>query len=139
MHGLQAISVFLDVVMVRLLLSICFIACCSAGVLGVTLAARLFSNTTAPLWTPVAAGGLFVLILCLTLGGLSLALGSLAGRKSLDFIPIRDYRFFIEAVQPISAAGDSVPPASKVLLLKEDSFQFTAGSITLAAQSAAQL
>jgi polyisoprenyl-phosphate glycosyltransferase len=138
MHGLQAISVFLDVVLVRLLLSICFIACCSGVVLVATLAARLFANTTAPLWTPLAAGGLLVLVLCLTLGGLALALGSLAGRKSLDFIPIRDYRFFIEAVQSLSPAGESAL-ASKVLLLKEDSFQLTAEGMALAAPSAAQL
>ncbi len=121
MHGLQAISVFIDIVTVRLLLAICFVACGCAGVLIGTLTLRYFANASGPLWTPLASGGLLALIVLLMMGCFSLALGSLAGRKSLDFIPIRDYQFFIEGIHPISADTVSLP--SKVVASAKNSFE----------------
>jgi hypothetical protein len=47
--------------------------------------------------------------LCLAAGIFSLTLGLLAQRNSLDFIPLRDYRFFIEGVQEALPRQAGIP------------------------------
>jgi polyisoprenyl-phosphate glycosyltransferase len=94
-HGLQAISVFIEIVAVRLLLGMCLLAGACGGLLVVTLI-----QSFAP-WAPWALGGLLIVILSVGVGCFSLALGLLAQRNRLDFIPLRDYRHFIEACHEI--------------------------------------
>src|SRR5262249_38775061 len=107
-HGLQAISVFIEIVTVRLLLTVCLLACSCGALLGLTLAAK-FCGFAPPAWTPYVFGGLLIVTLCLALGSLSTSLRFLAQRNSLDFIPIRDYQLFVEGIYELS-------PRSKKLL-----------------------
>lgn len=93
-HGLQALSVFSDVVMVRLLLAVAGLVGCCGGLLVLTLATH--SHAGLPPLAPYVAGGLLVVALCLAAGCFALSLSLLAQRNSLGFIPLRDYRFFIE-------------------------------------------
>jgi len=101
-HGLQAISVFIEIVTVRLLLTVCLLACGCGTLLGLTLAAK-FYGFAAPAWTPYGLSCLLIVTLCLALGSFSLTLGLLAQRNSLDFVPIRDYQFFIEGLREVTA------------------------------------
>jgi hypothetical protein len=112
-HGLQAISVFIEVVAVRLLLTVCFLACSCGALLVLTLAAPWFGVLAAPAWTPYVFGGSLMVALCLALGCFALTLGFLAQRNSLDFIPVRDYRLFVESVHCVSAVGDVLAEAGQ--------------------------
>src|SRR6185436_12925244 len=96
-HGLQAISVFIEIVTVRLLLTVCLLACACGALLGVALTSK-FYGFAAPGWTPYVLGSLLIVTLCLALGSFSLTLGFLAQRNSLDFVPVRDYQFFVEGL-----------------------------------------
>jgi len=103
-HGLQAISVFIEVVAVRLLLTVCLLAGACGGLLALTVTAKFCAGFAVPAWTPYVFGGLLMAALCLALGSFSLALGLLAQRNSLDFIPIRDYRLFVEGLHELPSA-----------------------------------
>jgi hypothetical protein len=100
MHGLHAISVFSDVVAVRLLLVVLGLACGCAAVLVPLLVQQLCASATEPAWALYGWGVLLILLL-LTIGSFSLVLNLMSQRNSLDFIPIRDYRYFIDRVVPI--------------------------------------
>ena len=97
-HGLQAISVFIEVVTVRLLLTVCVLACGCGALLLLALVGKSYGIVAPPAWAPYFLGGVLMLALCLALGSFSLTLGFLAQRNSLDFIPIRDYRLFVEGI-----------------------------------------
>ncbi|MEI7733407.1 MAG: glycosyltransferase [Verrucomicrobiota bacterium] len=97
MHGLQAISVFSDVVAVRLLLAVCLLAGGCGALAAGSVATLLYGGPALPPWAPYAIGGLLIAALTLVLGCFSLALTLLTQRNSLDFIPIRDYHYFIES------------------------------------------
>jgi hypothetical protein len=96
-HGLQALSVFIEVVAVRLLIAMfVFAAFCAALVIAASIA-KLHLGF---------AIGLFVLALSLSLGCFCLTLGFLNQRNNLDFIPIRDYKFFVEALYTLSTSDE---------------------------------
>ncbi len=109
MHGLQAISVFNEMVTVRLLLTVCFLAGACGGVFFLSLAAPWLFGSLTLAWALYVFGGLFLLSLCAALGSFFVTLGFLANRNSLDFIPSRDYRLFLEGVA-------EVPSVQNVLL-----------------------
>lgn len=109
-HGLQAISVFIEVVAVRLLLAVCLFAGGCGLLLALTLAAKFFAGLAVPGLSPYLFGGLLMVALSLTLGSFSLTLGFLAQRNSLDFIPLRDYRLFVEGLH-------EVPPGREPALI----------------------
>lgn len=88
MHGLHAISVFCDIVGVRLLMLVFSLACLCGGLL-----------LTSPSWALYGWGALMILLL-VTLGCFSLVLNLMSQRNSLDFLPVRDYKYFIEYLRP---------------------------------------
>lgn len=96
-HGLQALSVFIEVVAVRLLLAVCFFTLASAALFAVAYISSAHVGV---------AGGLLVLALSVSLGCFCLTLGFLNQRHSLDFIPIRDYNFFVEALYSVSTTDE---------------------------------
>jgi hypothetical protein len=113
-HGLQAISVFAEIVAVRLLLGVCGLAAVCGGLLVLALGTKAFGSFALPAWTTYVFAGLLLVALCLALGSFSVTLGLLAQRNNLDFIPIRDYRLFVEGVYkvpPIEATVIEVFPA----------------------------
>jgi polyisoprenyl-phosphate glycosyltransferase len=106
MHGLQAISVFSDVVAIRVLMGICIAAGGCGALLVATLFTQWYGGVGVPVWAPYVVGGLSILALSLALGFLSLTLVLLAQRNSLDFIPIRDYRFFVDSLEPLVSVDE---------------------------------
>ena len=100
-HGLSAISVFADVVGVRLLIA-SMTGFLLAGV-GIALVAaiRLFTNLAIPGWATYATGTLVVvLIQCLTIAA-SFTFFMLSGRTNTGFIPLRDHALFIASASEI--------------------------------------
>jgi hypothetical protein len=106
-HGLQAISVFVEVVAVRLLLSVCLVSGVCTALLGLALATPFLAAIGAPAWAAYALGGVTFASVCVALGSFSVTLGLLAQRNSLDFIPARDYAFFVEGVCRLPAGSDA--------------------------------
>jgi hypothetical protein len=95
-HGLSAISVFGDIVGVRLL-----IASLSGSflvALGIVLVAmiRLFTNRAIPGWATYATGTLAIILIQLITIATSFTFFMLSNRTNLGFLPLRDYSFFVE-------------------------------------------
>ena len=105
-HGMSAISVYSDVVGVRLLAgaSVLLVLVVSATIVMVL---RLGSTASTATLAWMALASLALLQVALT--GAALAIGALSDRKGAAFIPLRDAPLFIHSVAP---AGRSAPAAS---------------------------
>jgi hypothetical protein len=110
-HGLSALSVHGELIGVRLIVA----ATVAVGVIAVAAAGVLLSDgvaLTLPAWAP---------LLSVVIVGLLFHLGFLAAifvfivlqaRVNANFLPARDYQYFIESVERISgAASDSASAA----------------------------
>lgn len=97
-HGLSALAVFSAVAGVRLLMAclMCLLLFV-AGILAV-LFLQMTSMMSVPLWAIVSAGVLGTLLSQLILLAFGLVFFILNGRDRLSFLPLRDYRFFVERV-----------------------------------------
>jgi hypothetical protein len=95
-HGLSAISVFGDRVGVRLLIAMASIALVVVVGIVVVLFVRMATVLAIPGWATYSVG-LLVIILLLMMGFmLMFSLMVLGGRDSSEFLPIRDYGFFVD-------------------------------------------
>src|SRR5262245_2896905 len=94
-HGLSAISVFADIVGVRLLISssICSLLV-GLGIL-VVVAIRLFTDLAIPGWATFAAGTLMIILIQLITIAISFTFVVLFNRTNLGFLPLRDYGYFV--------------------------------------------
>jgi len=101
-HGLSAISVFGDVVGVRLLLvSIVLAGSALGGIVG-GVAIRLATNWAIPGWATLAVGLSMVLLAIAIMMMFVFSFVVLGSRQSLGFIPCRDYALFVEEVRSIN-------------------------------------
>lgn len=90
-HGLSAISVFGDVVGVRLLMaSTAGALLAGAGILAV-VAMRLFTDRAVPGWATYATAALAIIMIQFITIAASFTFFALSSRTSLGFIPARDY------------------------------------------------
>jgi polyisoprenyl-phosphate glycosyltransferase len=95
-HGLSAISVFSEVVGVRLILAILLPVLGVVGLMLVVIGIRLFSTLAIPGWATNAVGFLLVIVLQMLTVTVSLTFSVLFSRNSLSFLPLRDYRYFVD-------------------------------------------
>jgi polyisoprenyl-phosphate glycosyltransferase len=95
-HGLSAISVFGDIVGVRLLIG-SLVGTVLAG-LGIVLVAviRLFTNRAIPGWATYATGALAIIMIQFITIAASFTFFLLSSRTNLGFVPFRDYSLFVE-------------------------------------------
>jgi hypothetical protein len=103
-HGLSAISVFSEVVGVRLLLANGVLALLVATV----LAALLLLHVAVPAWV---SQGIVLLTVFLAQGlmlGVVFVMVTLNSRSTISFLPLRDYAYFVESCQTISQP--TLPP-----------------------------
>lgn len=98
LHGLSAISVFSDVVGVRLL-------CCSLGFAGACLLlicgilfVKLFTALAIPGWATTAIGIAMLLLTNALLLAVSFVFFTLSNRTANCFVPARDYKAFVEHI-----------------------------------------
>jgi polyisoprenyl-phosphate glycosyltransferase len=95
-HGLGAISVFGDIVGVRLLMvSLLGFLLAGLGIFAVAIV-RFFTSWAIPGWATVAAGTLAVIMIQFTATAISFIFVVLSNRTNLGFLPVRDYANFIE-------------------------------------------
>lgn len=100
-HGLSAISVYGEMVGVRLLMASCvLIGVTMAGLFGV-IAVRLFTNLAIPGWTSYLVVALVSLILQAFIISLSFIFLVLVGRNSTNFLPNRDYHHFVLGLEKV--------------------------------------
>jgi glycosyltransferase involved in cell wall biosynthesis len=95
-HGLSAISVFGDIVGVRLLIG--SLAGSLLAGLGIVLVAviRFSTDRAIPGWATYATGTLAIIMIQLISVATSFTFFVLSNRSNLGFVPLRDYAFFVE-------------------------------------------
>lgn len=97
-HGLSAISVFGDVVGVRLLIaSLLGFALAGIGIVSV-VAIRVFTNWAIPGWATYATGVLAIIMIQFITIAASFTFFVLSSRTNLGFVPLRDYSLFVDQV-----------------------------------------
>lgn len=100
-HGLSAISVFGDIVGVRLLIgSLAGSFLAAAGIVAVA-AIRLFTNRAIPGWATYATGALAIITIQFITIAASFTFFALSSRTNLGFVPLRDYSLFVEDIVDI--------------------------------------
>ncbi len=96
-HGLSAISVYAEEVGVRLMVfCTMMISLFVVGLMGVLLI-RFFTDYAIPGWATNAFGLTFSVILQLLVISLIIVVITLKNRSAADFIPMRDFHYFIKA------------------------------------------
>ena len=95
-HGLSAISVFGDIVGVRLLIG--SLAGSILAGLGIVLVVftRLFTTLAIPGWATYASGTLAIIMIQLITIATSFTFFMLSNRTNLGFVPLRDHALFVE-------------------------------------------
>jgi hypothetical protein len=100
-HGMSAISVYGDVVGVRVLIASMFGSLmAAAGIVGV-ITRRVFTNRAVPGWATYAIGALAIIFIQFATLALSLTFTFLSNRINLSFVPLRDYELFVAGVHDI--------------------------------------
>jgi len=100
-HGLSAISVFGDVVGVRLLIaSLLGFALAGIGIV-LVVAIRVFTNWAIPGWATYATGVLAIIMIQFITIAASFTFFVLSSRMNLGFVPLRDYSLFVDHVLDI--------------------------------------
>jgi hypothetical protein len=94
-HGLSSISVYSEVVGVRLLVATFLLTMISLFLIGIVVSIRLLTNLAIPGWaTYVSAFLILILLQSITLS-LFFSFIVLNARDNATFIPQRDYHYFI--------------------------------------------
>jgi hypothetical protein len=106
-HGLSAISVFGDIVGVRLLImSLVGSAIAALGIILVVII-RTFTNRAIPGWATYATGALAIIMIQFITVAASFTFFVLSSRTSLGFVPLRDYSLFVEEAAEIYCQTNS--------------------------------
>ncbi len=94
-HGLSAMSVYSEMIGVRMFILTTAITLLSLiGLISVTVI-HLFTDLSIPAWTPFAVGILTVIMLLLILISFVFIFIILQGRQKFAFLPVRDYKYYI--------------------------------------------
>ncbi len=101
MHGLSAVSVLMDTTAVRIVLFCVIMAGASMLGIGVVLWIRLFTETIVPGWASFLVFSFFLLIIQALLISLLLVFIVLTYRTQLHFLPAKQYRDFVERIEPV--------------------------------------
>ena len=104
-HGLGAISVFGDIVGVRVLIgSLIGSFLAFLGMILVVII-RIFTDWAVPGWATYATGTLAIILIQLVTIATSFTFFVLSNRTNLGFIPLRDYSLFVEETAEIYSHG----------------------------------
>lgn len=124
-HGLSAISVYGEVIGVRLLLLTVGMTVVSVFFIGVVLAVRLLTEVAIPGWATYTIVLLIVVLLQFVTLSLFFSFIVLTGRSNATFLPQRDYHHFISRIFEIYGSSRSKLQEPNHDLQKEESFQKT--------------
>ena len=104
-HGMSAISVYGDIVGVRLLLGSMLGSLLAALGIVAIIAIRIFTNRAIPGWTAYSIGALAIIFIQFVTLALSFTFTFLSNRINLSFVPLRDYGLFVAEVRDIWPNG----------------------------------
>jgi hypothetical protein len=94
-HGLSAISVFSDIIGVRLLVATMILTLlCMVGI-GATIGVRLFTTLAIPGWATMLIGILLIVLLQAIMFSILFSFLILGDRQATTFLPRRDYSPFV--------------------------------------------
>jgi hypothetical protein len=94
-HGLSAVSVYVDIVFIRILIAAAIISSASLLAIAVVAAIRFMTDLAIPGWATVAAGDLAIVLLQTIMLVVVTALMMLSSRSSPPIVPARDYSSFV--------------------------------------------
>ena len=100
-HGLSAISVYGDIVGVRLLVASCLLILFTIIALVVVTTIKLTTTLAIPGWTSYLVGIFFVMIMQGVMLSLFFIFVTLNARNNSSFLPNRDYHYFILGLQKV--------------------------------------
>ncbi len=95
-HGLSSIAVYGDVVGTRILLFIAFLLGLLFLIFCIVFIVKMFTNFAIPGWATYVTGLLLISGLQLILIGMVFSLTILAARNNNNFIPVRDYTYYVD-------------------------------------------
>ena len=98
-HGLSALSVYSDIIGVRLLIATMALIVLAAGGLLATTAIRLTTSLAIPGWATNAFGILLVILFQAIMFSVLFILMILGGRQDSSFLPLRDYGYYVGAMR----------------------------------------
>jgi hypothetical protein len=104
-HGLSAISVFGDIVGVRLLIGSLVGSLLATGGIFFVVMVRLFTNQSIPGWATSATGILAIILVQFITIATIFTFFMLSNRTNLGFVPIRDYNLFVAEILDIYRRG----------------------------------
>lgn len=102
-HGLSSIAVYGDIVGTRILLSISILLVLFCMALIGVLAIKFFTNLAIPGWTTYAVGLLVISCFQLILLGTIFSMLILSTRNQFNFIPARDYQYYVDSFREIKS------------------------------------
>jgi polyisoprenyl-phosphate glycosyltransferase len=118
-HGLSAISVYSDVVGVRLLVMSIILAFLTLGGIAGAVLVRLATNLAIPGWASFTVGILLILFVQAVMAAFVFSFAMLGSRHGTTFLPRRDYSYFIGSIWTLHGRGQSVAPLPIPELLSE--------------------
>lgn len=104
LHGLSAISVFSDVVGVRLVVSTLVVMLLSGALMGAVLGVRLFTDLAIPGWATSAIGLLGIVLGEAFIVLLVLSFIVLGNRSRVNVVPLTDTDAFVDGVEEVFRA-----------------------------------
>lgn len=105
-HGLSAISVYADIVGVRVLAATGMLGVLTIAALAVVVGVRLFTDLAIPGWATVATGLLVIALSQTVTISLIFILMMLGSRQSSTFLPIRDYVHYVSGIRRLADDRD---------------------------------
>jgi polyisoprenyl-phosphate glycosyltransferase len=112
-HGLSAISVFSEVVSVRVLLATLYLGLVSVAGIFTVAGIRLLTPWAIPGWATYTTGLLLVMLLLVVMFAFLFSFTVLFYRKSAAMLPARDYPLFIDGVHLLHARAASPTPSGE--------------------------
>ncbi len=101
-HGLSAMSVYTDVIFVRMLAAAAGLAGLSVAGIAIVTAIRLFTDLATPGWATNVVGNLLVVLLQIVVIVVAAALMLLAGRSNRQIVPAIDAASYIAQITRIA-------------------------------------
>jgi polyisoprenyl-phosphate glycosyltransferase len=95
-HGLSALTVFGDVVGVRILAASTVGAIIAGACILAVIAVRIFTGRAVPGWATYTIASLAIIIIQFITMAFTLTFAFLANRINLGFVPLRDYELFVD-------------------------------------------
>lgn len=100
-HGLSAISVYGDIVGVRLLIASIWLILFTIIAIIAAIIIKLFSNLAIPGWTSYIVILFFIILMQSVMLSLFFSFLILSGRNNSSFLPKRDYHYFILGIRQV--------------------------------------